>query len=72
MESELLKIFDEKRNPIGVASREEVHKKGFWHETFQCWFVSKEEEKDYILLQIRSDQKKDYPNLLDITSAGLY
>jgi isopentenyldiphosphate isomerase len=70
METEQLKIFDENRNPIGVASREDVHKLGYWHETFHCWFVRKEQERDYLYLQLRSKTKKDYPNLLDITAAG--
>lgn len=70
METEQLKIFDENRNPIGVASREEVHRLGYWHETFHCWFISKETEKNYLYLQLRSKTKKDYPNLLDITAAG--
>lgn len=70
MENEILKIFDEYRNEIGVATREEVHKVGYWHETFHCWFISRDNEKDYIYLQIRSDAKKDYPSLLDITAAG--
>lgn len=70
MENELLKIFDEHRNPIGTASREEVHRLGYWHETFHCWFIGREVEKDYIYFQIRSDAKKDYPGLLDITAAG--
>ncbi|OBZ14002.1 NUDIX hydrolase [Bacillus sp. FJAT-27264] len=70
MNSEMLKIFDDYRNPIGVSTREEVHRFGHWHETFHCWFISREGDKDYIYLQLRSDQKKDYPNLLDITAAG--
>ncbi|MGG2094917.1 NUDIX hydrolase [Bacillus sp. S13(2024)] len=70
MESELLKIFDKHRNPVGVATREEVHKMGHWHETFHCWFISREDGVDYIHFQIRSHTKKDYPNLLDITAAG--
>jgi isopentenyldiphosphate isomerase len=70
MENEILKTFDSDRNQIGVATREEVHRIGHWHEAFHCWFVCREEEKDYIYLQLRSDLKKDYPNLLDITSAG--
>ena len=70
MESELLKIFDEHKNPVGVATREEVHKIGHWHETFHCWFISRENGVDHIHLQIRSHTKKDYPNLLDITAAG--
>lgn len=70
MESEQLKIFDEDRNQIGVATREEVHRMGYWHEAFHCWFVSKEKNRDYLYLQLRSQSKKDYPGLLDITAAG--
>ncbi|WP_261134104.1 NUDIX domain-containing protein [Bacillus sp. Marseille-Q3570] len=70
MESELLKIYDDQRNPLGVATREEVHRVGFWHETFHCWITSLISSQYYIFLQIRSNQKKDYPNLLDITAAG--
>lgn len=70
MENEMLKIFDENKHQIGIATREEVHRLGHWHEAFHCWFVSREEEKDYIYLQLRSDMKKDYPSLLDITAAG--
>lgn len=70
MEHEQLRIFDEDRNQIGVASRKDVHRIGYWHEAFHCWFVSNDKGKDYIYLQLRSDTKKDYPNLLDITAAG--
>lgn len=70
METEKLKIFDEQRNYLGVATREEVHKVGHWHETFHCWIVSKEEAGNYVYFQLRSPLKKDYPNLFDITAAG--
>jgi isopentenyldiphosphate isomerase len=70
MENEMLKIFDQNRHQIGTATREEVHRLGHWHEAFHCWFVNREEGIDYIYLQLRSDMKKDYPNLLDITAAG--
>ena len=70
MSMELINILDKHRNRIGIASRDEVHQKGYWHETFQCWFVQKENNMDYIYFQIRSDEKKDYPSLLDITAAG--
>lgn len=66
MDSELIKTFNENRDQIGVFTREEVHRKGYWHETFHCWFI----DKDSIYFQVRSAQKKDYPNLLDITAAG--
>lgn len=70
MENELLNIFDEKGEKIGMASRKEVHKLGHWHETLHCWFISRDDDKDYLYFQKRSDAKKDYPNLLDITAAG--
>ncbi|MFB0830889.1 NUDIX hydrolase [Brevibacillus laterosporus] len=70
METELLAIFDESHNHLGSASRAEVHRKGLWHETFHCWFISNENGTDYIHFQIRSEQKKDFPSLLDITAAG--
>lgn len=70
LEKEQLNIFDESRKHIGVATREDVHRFGYWHEVFHCWFVSKENGIDYLYLQLRSQTKKDYPNLLDITAAG--
>ncbi|MCM3595144.1 NUDIX domain-containing protein [Metabacillus idriensis] len=70
MEYELLRIFDENHNPIGKASRSDVHKTGYWHETFHCWFAGIENGRVYLYFQLRSKEKKDYPNLFDITAAG--
>lgn len=70
METELLRIFNEEHEPIGVATRAEIHEKGYWHETFHYWLMEKEQGIDYIFLQLRSPKKKDYPHLLDITAAG--
>ncbi|MCQ6562992.1 NUDIX hydrolase [Paenibacillus mendelii] len=70
MNNEVLKVFDGHGKELGVATREEVHRLGHWHEAIHCWFVHREEDIQYIYLQIRSPFKKDYPNLLDITAAG--
>ncbi len=70
MDSERLAILDEQMVYIGVRTREEVHAQGFWHETFHCWFLKEEEGKKYLLFQLRSAQKKEYPSLLDVTAAG--
>lgn len=68
MEQEKLDIFTDSMTHIGTATRAEVHKKGYWHQTFHCWFLEKESES--ILFQRRHRNKKDYPNQLDITVAG--
>lgn len=70
MENELLKVFDQQGNCIGIATRSEVHKAGHWHETFHCWFTERIDNEEFLFFQVRSSVKKDYPNLLDITAAG--
>lgn len=67
---ETLKIFDEHYKEIGRATRDTVHKKGYWHEVFHCWLLQKVENEWKIYLQLRSRNKKDYPGQLDITAAG--
>jgi isopentenyldiphosphate isomerase len=70
METEMLKVFDDQGNHIGVATRADVHTLGLWHEAFHCWFISREKDINYIYLQQRSKEKDMYPNLFDITAAG--
>ncbi|UQZ37265.1 NUDIX hydrolase [Paenibacillus sp. PK3_47] len=70
MNSEILTTFDEHGNITGSAPRDEVHRLGLWHETFHCWFVAREHHSLQIYLQLRSQHKKDYAGLLDITAAG--
>lgn len=48
------------------ATREEVHRLGYWHETFHCFVLHPEG----LLLQRRSPQKRDFPGMYDITAAG--
>jgi isopentenyldiphosphate isomerase len=70
MNEEILTTFDDHGNVTGAAPRDEVHRLGLWHETFHCWFVGQEPEGLSIYLQLRSEQKRDYAGLLDITAAG--
>ncbi|CAN7414631.1 NUDIX hydrolase [Rossellomorea sp. LjRoot5] len=72
MEQEKLAILNETGERIGVGSRSEVHAKGYWHETFHCWFARYDTDlkETFIYFQLRSDTKKDFPGLLDITAAG--
>ncbi|PYZ97787.1 NUDIX hydrolase [Alteribacter lacisalsi] len=68
--SEILKTFNKNQEQTGTAPRVEVHRKGLWHETFHCWFVTRKDEGNFLCFQLRSSVKQDYPSLLDITAAG--
>ncbi|WP_019910531.1 NUDIX hydrolase [Paenibacillus sp. HW567] len=70
MNEEILTTFDVQGNVTGTAPRDEVHRKGLWHETFHCWFVQQRDNDLYIYLQLRSKDKRDDAGLLDITAAG--
>ncbi len=70
MNDEMIMACEEDGTPIRIATREEIHKKGLWHETFHCWIVEIQDGTPYIHLQLRSPAKKDFPNLLDISAAG--
>jgi isopentenyldiphosphate isomerase len=69
MGSKLLDVFDENMDITGTALREDVHRKGLWHKTMHCWFVSCEEGVPYVWVQRRSSEKADFPSLFDITAA---
>jgi len=68
MPDELIDIYDENNNPIGVQSlRNEAHRDGLWHRVINiCIYNSKGE----ILLQLRSKDKMIYPDMWDISVAG--
>ncbi|GAC1369457.1 MAG: NUDIX domain-containing protein [Ktedonobacteraceae bacterium] len=70
METEKLAIFDEDMHSMGVETRQEVHARGYWHQTFHCWFLQRDGDTTYLLFQRRAMQKKDFPGKLDITAAG--
>lgn len=74
MKGDVVNVYDASYNCVGIMPRSIVHRDGLWHETFHCWFMQREsadgKETAYLWFQQRSAAKKDYPNLLDITSAG--
>lgn len=70
-EEELFDIFDERMNRIGTATRRETHEKGYWHQTFHCWIVSRGPGgAPQLLFQKRHPAKDTHPGKYDITSAG--
>lgn len=67
---EIIDIFDGNHSLIGQFERVAAHQQGLWHQTFHCWICGKRGDKSFVLLQLRSMSKKNYPNMLDITAAG--
>ncbi|RDB34628.1 NUDIX domain-containing protein [Exiguobacterium sp. RIT594] len=67
-ESEQLMVVDSSGQPLYPETRETVHRDGLWHETFHCFVIDL--DKGHVLLQQRAKQKKDFPELIDITAAG--
>jgi isopentenyldiphosphate isomerase len=68
--AEIIDIFDGNHCLIGQFERVEAHKQGLWHQTFHCWIVGQRDQHRFVVLQLRSSTKKNYPNMLDITAAG--
>ncbi len=65
---EKFEILDEKGAYTGkIASREECHKKGYYHKAVAMFIVN---SKNEILIQQRSSNKKLWPNKWDITAGG--
>ncbi|RNB87023.1 NUDIX domain-containing protein [Brevibacillus fluminis] len=67
---EQLTIYNENMEKIGVMEREQVHKEGWWHETFHCWFVKIVAGELYLYVQKRQAGKDTFPEKFDITAAG--
>lgn len=72
-QDELLDIYDENLQHLGVKARAAVHRDGDWHRVFQCLVIYRDAEgEDWLLVQRRGPDKDTYPNLLDSTAAGHY
>ena len=67
MVEELVDIFDENQNVVGVETKKDAHKKGLWHQASHVWIYN---SKGEILLQLRAKNKDSYPGLWDISAAG--
>ncbi len=50
-----------------IATREECHKKGYWHRAVYAFII---DDKGNVLLQKRSANKKLWPNMWDVTVGG--
>lgn len=65
-DSEMLEVYTEdNKTKIGIADRGVVHYCNLWHREIACWVVN---EKNEILLQRRSSNKRQSPNMLSVTA----
>ncbi|MFC5651367.1 NUDIX domain-containing protein [Paenibacillus solisilvae] len=67
---EFFDIYDEARQPIGTASRSEVHAKGYWHRSIHCWLARNDNSRKLVMFQLRHADKDTFPSCFDITAAG--
>lgn len=71
--SELLDIYDDSMEKIGVKDRTQVHLDGDWHRGFHCWIAYRDTTgTGRMVVQRRGAAKSLFPNALDITAAGHY
>ncbi len=68
--NEVLDVFSEDGEVLGQATRDEVHRQGLWHHTFQIWLVENGSDEAWVWFQRRSPVKAQYADLWDITVAG--
>lgn len=65
---EYIDIFDENNEPTGkVKEKNQAHEDGDFHRTAHVWIIN---DKNELLLQKRSANKKSHPNCWDISGAG--
>lgn len=68
-EVELLDVYTEdNQTKLGIAERNVVHYYNLWHREVACWIINDNNE---ILLQRRSANKKQQPNMLSITAGHI-
>lgn len=65
---EYVDVLDKNGNKIGLTkTKPEVHKNGDWHRSSHIWVINSRKE---LLIQRRSPNKENYPNVWDISVAG--
>ena len=65
---ELIDILDKEGNKTGaIETKKTVHRLGLRHRSVHIWILNQQNE---ILLQYRSENMENYPNMWDISVAG--
>lgn len=70
-DDELVDVYDDSLKKVGVVTRDEAHKKGYWHLNLHVWIVTKR-KGGAVIFQVRSEDKPTFAGLLDSTVGGHY
>ena len=68
--SELIQIYNENMEPIGVEERSVAHETGLFHCCCHYWLITEIDGVPYILFSLRSAKKSTYPGLLCPSASG--
>ncbi len=71
MSDELIDVYDENMQQIGVMTRAQAHAEGSWHRSIHC-MILRPLETGLVLWQYRSTKMCEFPNVLDVTVSGHY
>lgn len=67
---EWLDVVDAAGRPIRRERRETVHREGLWHATVHVWVLRPAPAGVGVVFQWRTDTRREFPNLLDVTCGG--
>lgn len=67
---EMLDIFDENHQFLGIKSKKEVHEKGYWHQVFACLFIDSKQNLVYLQYKNNTHNPVSSLNKLDISVGG--
>lgn len=68
MADELIDIYNQDNEPIGLQEmKSKAHKEGLWHRASHVWIYN---SKGEILLQLRTKNKRLFPNKWDVAVGG--
>ena len=70
-DDELVDVYDDALNKVGVVTRNEAHRKGLWHLNLHCWIVTRR-KGGTMIFQVRSGAKASFSGLLDSSVGGHY
>jgi len=70
MSEEILKIYDNLYNVIGVADRSQVHAEGLLHQVTHLWMMEIKDGEKWLYFRQRSLEQKIFPGLYDLISSG--